>query len=310
MAMMKNEQLSKIAGCLLIILGLLCNEVVLGYYFAEDEVIHAVYSRMMILVFEAALIGLGLFLLRGFSKAKLFGIKTEIWIFILVLAVCFMSERALYALVYPSTQFQFIGKSINRVHTDEKVVALTYDDGPQEPYTRELLDVLDRQHVKATFFMIGKNIKKHMELAKEVHRRGHQLGNHTYSHMRMVYVKPSKVRGELEDTNDLLKEIGVTDEIMFRPPFGLKFITLPMVLKSMKMKCIMWDVETKDWAIIPSDEVVEYAVNHTKNGSIILMHDADAGPDVARSTDRIIEKLKAMGFQFKTVAELLQYGSN
>ena len=309
MAMMKTDKLSKTAGILLVILGLLCNEAVLGYYLSDDRIIHSVYCRAMILALDVTLVGWGFYLARGYSKVKILGFKTKFWIFILVLAVFFMSERALYALVYPSTRFQITGEIINRVNTAEKVVALSFDDGPTEPYTQELLEVLDRHNVKATFFMVGKNIEENMEIAKAVHQRGHQLGNHTYSHRAMVYVKPSEVQYELERTNDLLIKIGVNDEIMFRPPFGLKFIVLPMVLKSMKMKCIMWDVEPKDWAHPPSNEVVEYVINHAKNGSIILMHDADECPDVARSADLIITNLKARGYQFKTVEELLKYSS-
>jgi len=305
---MKHKKRYKIAGYLLVILGLSCNEIILGYHLTESRVIQTTIYRVMILVLEIALIYLGIVLLRGKAKAKFFGLGMGVWVLVLALAVCFMCERTIYALVYPSTQFQIAGELINRVDTEEKVVALSFDDGPIEPYTLEVLDVLDRHNVKATFFMVGENIEENMDIAKTVHRKGHQLGNHTYSHRKIVYFKPSKVRYELESTTALLKEIGVNDEIMFRPPYGEKFIVLPMILKSMKMKNIMWDVEPKDWSGRPSDEVVEHVVNHTKSGSIILMHDMQ--PDAAHSTDLIIKKLKAKGYQFKTVSELLKYGSH
>src|SRR4029077_13079541 len=104
------------------------------------------------------------------------------------------------------TDTQLFGDVFDRARTQERVLALTFDDGPREPDTRALLDVLDRERVRATFFMVGRAIERHPELAKDVVRRGHQVGNHSYSHARMVLVSTAFCREEITRTDALLRQ--------------------------------------------------------------------------------------------------------
>jgi len=218
-----------------------------------------------------------------------------------------MAGLGLQKWVITNNEFQIIGELFSRVETSEKVVALTFDDGPLEEYTPELLKVLEENNVKATFFLVGEKIEKNLHLASLILEKGHQLGNHTYEHKKMVFRSFSYVRSQIEKTNILLRDIGVDGEIFFRAPYGQKFIVLPLVLNDLGIKHILFDVEPQDWKGKPSDDVVEYVLNKTRPGSIIILHDGFklAGSRVASSTALIIKELRKRGYRFKTVSQLL-----
>ena len=110
------------------------------------------------------------------------------------------------------------GENIVHLNTHQRIVALTYDDGPSPPYTDQLLDVLAKHDVKATFFMIGNRVERHPETVHRVIAEGHQVGNHSYSHPVLGLLPPSAVRREIERTDALLRDIGVKGEIVFRAP--------------------------------------------------------------------------------------------
>lgn len=126
--------------------------------------------------------------------------------------------------------FQFFGALVPRVNTTEKLVALTFDDGPTPQGTREILRVLDEMQVKATFFLIGSELAQN--LAEDRHRvaAGHKVGTHSYSHTRMLLVAPAFVQQEIEKTDQLIRAIGYTQPIHFRPPNGKKLFALPWYL--------------------------------------------------------------------------------
>lgn len=137
--------------------------------------------------------------------------------------------------------YQLFGEIIPWVNTDRKVVALTFDDAPAVG-TTEILDILRHEHVKATFFLIGENISKEPNVAKQIVSEGHEVGNHSYTHKRMVFRSPSFVAREIEQTDELIRKAGYTEDVLFRPPYGKKFITLPWYLSQHDRKTIMWDV--------------------------------------------------------------------
>jgi peptidoglycan-N-acetylglucosamine deacetylase len=125
--------------------------------------------------------------------------------------------------------FQFFGDLTYQVETDQKVVALTFDDGPTK-VINELLPLLEKYKAKSTFFLIGTDIEKQPEEAKRLVKAGHQIGNHTYSHNRMVFKSLSFIKEELEKTDDLIRQSGYEGEIDFRPPYGKKLVGLPYYL--------------------------------------------------------------------------------
>ena len=198
---------------------------------------------------------------------------------------------------------------IKRADTEVKVIALTYDDGPSSPYTNQLLDILDRYQVKATFFEIGRNIEKHPEIVPMIVARGHELANHSYSHTDMMFKPREFLLSEIEKTDKLLQELGVKqDSISFRPPLGRRFVVLSYLLSQMHKKLIMWDVDSLDYEnTVTAEDIANRVLDNVRSGSIVLMHDGggDRSKTVA-ATEAIVKTLQSKGYAFKTVSELLK----
>jgi peptidoglycan-N-acetylglucosamine deacetylase len=207
-----------------------------------------------------------------------------------------------------SRDFQFFGGIINQVETTDKVVALTFDDGPTEN-TDAVLKALDDAGVKATFFLTGNEIEDNPYEAKRLAEAGHELGNHSYSHDRMVFKSPSFVEKEIEDTDQLIREAGYDGPIQFRPPFGKKFIFLPYYLDKNNRNTILWNIEPDSYPEIASDSknIVENVKQNVQPGSIILLHVMyDSRGQSLESIKGIVAELKKKGYIFKTVSELLE----
>lgn len=125
-----------------------------------------------------------------------------------------------------SRSFQFFGWLINNIHTDKSIIALTFDDGPTSGNTEKILDTLKKHDIKASFFLIGKEIEKNPNDTIAIVQAWHQVGNHSYSHSRMVLKSPHFVRNEILRTDSLIQEAGYTGTIHFRTPYGKRlFIT-------------------------------------------------------------------------------------
>ena len=168
------------------------------------------------------------------------------------------------------------GKNIVRLNTDQRVVALTFDDGPSPPYTDRLLDVLAKHDVKATFFMIGNRIEIHPETARRVIAEGHQVGNHSYSHPLLGFLPPTSVQREIERTDRLLRQIGVTGEIVFRAPVLTRYLPVAWVLAKGDRTHISCDVWSWDWTTQNPDRITKTVLRKVKPGSIIVLHDGKA----------------------------------
>jgi peptidoglycan-N-acetylglucosamine deacetylase len=202
---------------------------------------------------------------------------------------------------------QIFGTSIRRVTTNEKVVALTYDDGPRLPTTEGLLDVLKWHNVPATFFLIGQRAEKNPELVKKIYGAGHELGNHTYSHDLLIFKSSKFVRNQIQKTDNIIRACGYDREIHFRSPHGMKLFTDSWALKKMKRPNILFDVVAWDWTSPGVQKIVDNVMKEVKPGSIILMHDGCGNEkDIVAASDIIITKLKEQGYQFLTISELLK----
>ena len=202
-----------------------------------------------------------------------------------------------------SRSFQLFGGLTNYVDTDQKVVALTFDDGPTKKVD-EILPLLDQYNVKATFFLIGNDIEKNPEEAKKIVSAGHQVGNHTFSHDRMVLKSPSFIKEEIEKTDELIREAGYKDEIDFRPPYGKKMIGLPYYLNKVQKETITWNIEPDTYYSSAADKV-EYVKKNIKPGSIILLHPMyDKTGNELKTIEEILQSLTKEGYQFVTVDEL------
>ncbi|MFL6211002.1 MAG: polysaccharide deacetylase family protein [Pyrinomonadaceae bacterium] len=207
-----------------------------------------------------------------------------------------------------SRTFQFFGQLIPRVNTAQKVVALTFDDGPTPDATGQILSVLNQEQVRATFFVIGAELEQNMAAGQQIVAAGHELGNHSYSHERMVLVTPSFVRQEIERTDKLIRAAGYQGEIYFRPPYGKKLFTLPYYLAKTGRKSITWDVEpdSDPESAADSDKIAAYVLARTRPGSIIILHVMYKNRSASlQAVQKIIAGLKAQGYSFKTVSELL-----
>ncbi|MFC0238289.1 polysaccharide deacetylase family protein [Fictibacillus phosphorivorans] len=207
-----------------------------------------------------------------------------------------------------SRDFQFFGGLVTSADTTEKVVALTFDDGPTDN-TDEILTILKEEEVKATFFVTGREIEENLEDAKEIVAAGHELGNHSYSHERMVLKTPSYIKSEIERTDDLIRKAGYKGNIQFRPPYGKKLIGLPYYLDKHDRKTILWDIEPETYPEVASDstKIVKHVSRNIQPGSIILLHVMyDSRTESMKSIKGIIKDLKAKGYTFKTVSEMIQ----
>lgn len=209
-------------------------------------------------------------------------------------------------------KFQFFGELVYRAKTDEKVVALTFDDGPTPLRTQQILKILHRENVQATFYLNGKSIAKNPLETKRIVEAGHEIGNHSYSHKRMVLMSYDEVAREIEDTTQQIREIGYQGPIRFRPPFGKKLFMLPYYLAKQNIMTITWDVETETFnpGQDTPDKIYRRAIEQTQPGSIILLHVMYGDGSSLKAVPRIIQTLKADGYRFATVEQLLSLNSN
>ena len=202
------------------------------------------------------------------------------------------------------------GKNIVRINTNQRIVALTFDDGPSPPYTDRLLDVLAKHDVKATFFLIGNRIEKHPETVRRVIAEGHQVGNHSYSHPLLGFLPPSYVQRQIERTDELLRQVGVKGAIVFRAPVLTRFLPVAWILAKGDRTHISCDVWSWDWTTQNPDRITKTVLRKVKPGSIVVLHDGKAENAHAdrsgtiEATDRIITALKRDGYQFVRMSDV------
>lgn len=208
-----------------------------------------------------------------------------------------------------SRDFQLFGEIVNRVDTDEPVVALTFDDGPTPVYTAEVQKTLSDRGVKATFFLMGVDAERHMAETQAIVSAGHEIGNHTFNHDDMTWADEAKAADEIERTDAAIRAAGYGGEIHFRPPFGKKLFGLPLYLAKHDRTTVTWDVEPEsfDDVAATADGITQHVLDNTKPGSIIILHVMYKSRETSRAAlPAIIDGLKARGFRFVTVSELLK----
>lgn len=205
--------------------------------------------------------------------------------------------------------FQLFGEVVTRVETDRPVVALTFDDGPTELGVDAVLPVLRDRGVKATFFLTGAEMTAHPELGRRIAEAGHEIGNHSFTHQRMVFMSPSTVASEIERTDALIRETGYAGPIYFRAPYCKKLVVLPWYLSRHDRTSIMWDLEPETYPEITANKerLTDYVVQNVRPGSIVLLHAMYDSRDTTREAlPAIVDGLRARGFEFVTVEQLLE----
>lgn len=179
-------------------------------------------------------------------------------------------------------------------------VALTFDDGPSPKYTPLLLDGLKEKNVRATFFLLGKNVKENQELVQRMQAEGHLLGNHTYNHVQLNKIPETTARQEiLKTNNEIYEATGKYPEYM-RPPYGAWKKNMELCVE---MLPVFWDIDTLDWKSQNVDAILKAAGEEPEDGSIILMH--DEYQTSVEAALLLIDRLKEKGYEFVTVDELI-----
>ena len=188
-------------------------------------------------------------------------------------------------------------------------IALTFDDGPHPVYTKKILDLLEKYQIKATFFIIGENAGYYKETLREIVKRGHEVGNHTFSHAIIKNKSVEDIMSEVEECRNAIYDICGENTVLFRPPGGLMAdITAEDAELFENYDIILWSIDTMDWAHHEPEKIAEYVINNTKSGDIILMHDY-IGKDspTPAALEMIIPTLMEKGYEFVTVGELISY---
>ena len=226
-----------------------------------------------------------------------------------VLPVLAVAGGCTYLAINPSSQVY--GRVVLHGPRTSKVVALTFDDGPNEPYTSEVLDVLDHYGIKATFFEVASNAEYYPQSTERLIADGQVLANHSYDHSRLATAVDFRHR-EVERAQSVFEQIAGVEPLLFRPPAGIHTPWLMRSTGGQKMVVVNWDSEGLDWQRdATADSITERVLSETKPGSIILLHDGDEirhGSDRSQTVEalpRIIEGLQARGYRFVTVPQLL-----
>jgi peptidoglycan/xylan/chitin deacetylase (PgdA/CDA1 family) len=228
----------------------------------------------------------------------------------ITLASAAAASYAGYASMAPTSQLY--GRTLTH-GSDPNQMALTFDDGPNDPHTMHLLDVLAKHNAKATFFLIGKYVRQRPDIARAILAAGHEIGNHTDSHPNLILVSAARLRQELADCSKALEDALGKKVTLFRPPFGGRRPNVLRTVRGMGLNPVMWSVTGYDWSAKSAAEIVKKVSGqvdsrHKPQGEIVLLHDGGHlafGTDrksTVEATDRLLERYA--GKQFVTVSGL------
>ncbi len=188
--------------------------------------------------------------------------------------------------------------------TTFKQIALTFDDGPKPKYTLKILDILRERNVKATFFVLGECVRLHGWILRQIVAEGHEIGNHTYSHLVLKSKNTTEEMIEDEITrtqNEIKNSIGY-ETFLFRPPYGAFRPQTKSIFHEHHFAVILWSIDTQDWRSKNSDQIFHAIVDHVRNGSIILCHDIQKA--TMEALPKILDALLDEGYEFTTVSQL------
>ena len=206
---------------------------------------------------------------------------------------------------------QWYGRTFIGLPHGSKQLALTYDDGPNDPHTLRLLEVLAKHDVHATFFLIGRYVKQRPDIAREIAQAGHTIGNHTFDHPNLIFASASQARTELQACEQALRDSVGEHSRLFRPPFGGRKPGTLQVARRLGFEPVMWNVTGWDWRGDPAARVEQKVSQQIRDGDVILLHDgnhAEFGADRSQTvlaTDRLIARYKSEGYDFVTVSAMM-----
>jgi len=202
------------------------------------------------------------------------------------------------------------GSVVYRVPVAERVVALTFDDGPRPPFTDAILDVLRDQGIVATFFLVGQNVERHPEVARRIVREGHAVGNHGWAHRALDELSTSGAHEEIGRGARAIRQATGVQPSILRPPFGAfdgRIRGGRGVAADHGQTLVMWSVETRDWATRSPRAVAVGTLRQVEPGAVVLLHDGGGDREhVVTATRWMIGHLARQGYRFVTVPQLLE----
>jgi peptidoglycan/xylan/chitin deacetylase (PgdA/CDA1 family) len=207
---------------------------------------------------------------------------------------------------------QWYGRTFTGLPRGTKQIALTYDDGPNDPHTLRLLDVLARHNVKATFFLIGRYVQQRPNIVRALVNAGHVIGNHTFMHPLLTFKSAAEVRKELAECRAAIQDAIGTHSNLFRPPFGGRRPAVLKVARELGLEPVMWNVTGYDWNAPPSSVIERRVSRQMRGGDVILLHDGghkEMGADRSQTvlaTDHLISRYQAEGYEFVTIQHMLE----
>jgi peptidoglycan/xylan/chitin deacetylase (PgdA/CDA1 family) len=195
---------------------------------------------------------------------------------------------------------------VKSVQTTEKLVALTFDDGPHYKTTPLLLRILEEKQVKATFFVLGVNVAQHPELVAQEVAAGHEIGNHAFSHKLLSKMDASVCAAELDRAEQGICKVAPRP-VLFRPPGGAYNHAVLAEARRRGYTTVIWSIDTRDWSRPPVGQVIKIVLAQVKPGSIVLMHDGQDRLPTPEALGEVIDGLREQGYTFVTVSELLEH---
>jgi peptidoglycan/xylan/chitin deacetylase (PgdA/CDA1 family) len=205
---------------------------------------------------------------------------------------------------------QWYGRTFSGGICGSKQIALTYDDGPNDPHTLELLDVLAKHNVRATFFMIGRFVRQRPDIALAVAQAGHLIGNHTFTHPLLIFQSAAQTRAQLADCHQALEDSIGGHSNLFRPPFGGRRPATLRIARELGLETVMWSVTGYDWNAPPAAVIENKVAKQMRGGDVVLLHDGGhraLGRDRAQTviaSDNLIRRYADQGYQFVTVENM------
>lgn len=201
---------------------------------------------------------------------------------------------------------------IKNGNSNEKIIALTFDDGPDEIFTHQILDILKKYNIKATFFVVGEKVQYNKKIIKREFEEGHEIGNHTYTHINVSKQSYNTIKKEISDTQSAIKSVTGVEPKVFRPPYRAISKDMCKIVKDKNMNVVLWSyVDAKDWRNPGVDSIVSSIENGVQNGCIILLHDynniRNDKSQTIQALDIIIPDLISKGYKFVTVSELIEH---
>ena len=224
---------------------------------------------------------------------------------------CFVYCDVSQAATASREKYEKTGNVIWDVNTQEKIVAITFDDGPHPDYTPQILDLLAKYNAKATFFVAGNKVKSYPDVLKREVKEGHEIANHTYTHPYDRNISVNKLSSELDQTDKVIGNLSGYKPSLYRPVGGLHNDTIinTAVNKGFKVVLWSWHQDPKDWAMPPASKISNHIIKALQPGDIILLHDWSDRPQTVHALETTLDYLYKNGYKCVTVSELL-YRSN